>query len=132
MLGIISTAIILSIVFAALVILINSGLLCYLTRLMDFDDKSFKSALTVAILLCIVNLVLGIAVAFVKIIPFLLELLGVAVYVIVAYFLIRWKYSDEKKKHILLAASLLALFGFALSLLAVMIISVLFNALTVI
>jgi len=132
MLGIVTTAIVLAIVFAVLVILINGGLLWYLAYLLDFYDKRFSSALYVSILLCFVNLVLGLVAIFVKIVPFLLEILGVIVYVVLAYLLIRWRYSDEKKKSTVLAALLLSLFGFALSLLAVTLISMIFNSLTVV
>lgn len=131
MLGIISSAIVIGLMFTIVIILINSGVLYYLTHLLEFEDKKYRSAIIVSIIIGIINFVLSIIAALIKTYPLLLETIGVAVYVVVVYFAIGSFYKETKKARAF-AAVLMTLFGFALSFLAMNLITFVFNTLKII
>jgi len=130
MLAVVSSAIVVGIVFTVIVILITSGILHYLSRLFAFRIYNYRTAIMAACVLGIVNFALSLLGLLVRTYPLLLETFGIVAYVASAYVLIR-HYYQESRKQTLLVALLLTLFAFALSFVTMTAITYIFNTLTI-
>lgn len=130
MLAVVSSAIVIGIVFTVVVILVTSGLLQYLIQLFNFRKTKYRTALMAACILGIVNFALSLLGLLIRTYPLLLETFGIIAYIVSAYVLIKHYYQEPRKQTILVAL-LLTLFAFALSFITMSIITYVFNTLTI-
>lgn len=130
MLGVISNLVVVALVAMVAVIVVNSGIIAYLVRLLDFSDKQYITGLIIACILGALNVVISLLAMFVRIWPIVVEVIGMLIFFGAVYKLAEWKFKQTKKE--LLAFSLLmSLFAFALNYVTVFIITFFINSLTI-